>query len=30
MPSSAATQQVFQDASSGYPFVRVTVSGNHG
>ncbi len=29
MPAAPATQQVFHDVSSAYPFVRVTVSGNH-
>ena len=28
MPSAPATQQVFQDVSSTYPFVRITISGN--
>lgn len=30
MPAAAATQQVFQDVSSTYPFVRITISGNRG
>src|SRR6266704_1853970 len=28
MPSAPATQQVFDDISSTYPFVRITISGN--